>query len=98
VGITIGNSSDTLAPAFLLIGSQEAMQPPTGYGGTLHLEPLLAAPALTIPPAGFTYPLAVPAMPGLFCDFCLQLQTVQLDGGATHGIAFSRCLELVFGR
>ena len=94
----MGNSSGQPAAAVLLIGSQEAPHSPTSFGGALHIEPLLAAAPITLPGNGLIYQFFAPNMPGLFCDFCIQLQTVQTDNGATHRLAFSRALELVLGR
>ena len=84
-------------PAWLLVGPSEG-RIPTPLDGLLHVNPLTITPLPPLPPGGLTLPLAVPNIPGLFCDVCWHFQTLQVDPGATSGLAFSPGLLLALGK
>jgi hypothetical protein len=96
--IFIENSSGVSnALAVLAVGAAEAADA-TKFGGLLVVDTLTFVQLPPLPTSGLSVPLWVPNVPDLYCDFCLYLQTVQVDSGATHGLAFSKGLNLVYGR
>ena len=90
--IQIGNSLGTPTLAALVLGSARATAP-TPFGGML-----LVAPAVVLPVAlsvtGELLPLPLHTQ---LCGQMLNLQAVELDLGASHGVAFSAGLELMIG-
>lgn len=94
IDLLVGNSTAATVPALLLVGTARASLP-TPFGGTLLVQIAVQLP-LTVPAAGAVVPLALPDLPSLCGDF-FDLQAVLADPGASHGVAFTRGLELVVG-
>jgi hypothetical protein len=94
ITIQIGNSSNTIAPAVLLIGASP-LSLQSGYGGKLLVDPALAVP-LTLPIGTLNLPTTVICDP-TFCGVSIYLQVLEADLGATKGVSFSPGLELVHG-
>ena len=94
IGLTISNSAGASTPALLLIGlTQDSI--PTHKGGTILVDPLLYVP-LSLPAAGLTLPGTVPDDPTL-CGVNIDLQTLELDAGASNGLSFTPGLDLFLG-
>lgn len=78
-----------------MLGTSEASIP-TGLGGTLLVVPGVLV-ALVLPSAGLTLDAAVPDDPAL-CDQAFDLQVLEQDPGASHGVSFTPGLALLLGR
>lgn len=91
--LSIGNSATGPTVGCLLLGRQRASRA-TIWGGTLLTTDIAAELTFFVGTGGLTtnYPVPVSS-----CGATWFLQTVLLDRGATHGVAFSPGLELVFG-
>jgi len=94
VQLGLANSSGGDATAALFL-SLEAAQIDTKFGGVIVTEPTVAV-WFTLPASGAQLPWSVSNDP-LVTGVSLLLQTVQQDGGATFGYAFSRGLRLTLG-
>jgi Tol biopolymer transport system component len=94
ITVDVGNSLGAATPGVLLIGLQRASIP-TSAGGTLLVDLLLTLP-VSIPATGLSIPATVPHDPAL-CGVTIDLQAIELDGGAAHHLAFTAGLELVPG-
>ncbi len=68
---------------------------PSGFGGTLLVNPLVAM-TVSIPPIGLDMP-TITACNTKLCGFAVYLQAVLADPGAAKGVAFTRGLKLVLG-
>jgi hypothetical protein len=92
--LLLGNSAGADTVALLAIGTASASIP-TNRGGTILVLPLLWQ-LVSVPSGGATLPsgaLDDPALGGAEAF----LQQLQLDAGASRGIAFSEGLDLVVG-
>lgn len=88
-------SSDTLpSTAIVAFGLAPAVTP-TPFGGTLFVAPT-SIHLVPLPPGSSQVPLVVPFDVSL-CASAWYLQFAQLDPGASHGLAFSPGLEVLFG-
>jgi len=96
VTIDIGSSYGGWTVGFVFVGaSQASITLP--YGATLLVGDLiLPIVPITIAPALDSIPLDVPAHPWVG-GAIVELQVVELDPGASHGLSFTPGLELVFG-
>ncbi|MBK9387741.1 MAG: hypothetical protein IPN34_23240 [Planctomycetes bacterium] len=94
VDLLVSNAAGAPVPGLLLIGVERAVIP-SGFGGTLQTLPWITS-AFALPASGAAVPFYVPLDP-LLCGAVLYLQAVHLDGGATHGLAFTPGLELAGG-
>jgi len=95
ITITITNSLGADTPGVVLVGLAQANLP-TGKDGTLLVVPLLYIPLL-VPSAGAALNVTIPdhdSLSGLEVD----LQTLELDAGASKGVSFTRGLKLVLGQ
>jgi hypothetical protein len=94
VDVDVGNSSNYYVVAFLVVGlTRDDL--PTGLGGDLLLDPMLWV-VLPLWPSGATFTADVPTdwwADGLPVD----LQTLELDPWAAHGVSFTPGLELTLG-
>ena len=95
IDLLVDNSSGAWNVGFLFIGASEA-QVPTNRGGTLLVAPFLMLP-LALPPAGWSEPADIPGDVTL-CGAEFDLQMIQFDPGASHGMSFTPGLKLVIGR
>lgn len=95
IGIQVGSSSTTPTTGALLMGFAPLSQQ-TPFGGTLLVQAIADVTLPGLPPGGTTVPLAVPSDP-MLCGQSVFFQSLVLDGGASHAIAFSAGLELVLG-
>jgi len=95
VTLDLSNSSGGYSPGLLFLGSQRTSIHSV-WGGDL-----LALPTQTLiiamPPSGVSFTGAIPADEN-FCGVTLDLQAIELDPGALHGVSFTAGLELVLGR
>jgi hypothetical protein len=94
VDLLVSNVAGTPVPGLLLIGVERVVIP-SGFGGDLQTLPWVTSP-FSLPVAGAAVPFYVPLDP-LLCGAVLYLQAVHLDGGASHGLAFTPGLELSGG-
>jgi len=94
--IDVGSSYGGWTVGFVFVGlSQASLSLP--YGATLLVGDLvLPLVPITIAPALDSIPLDVPAHPWV-AGAIVELQVVELDPGASHGLAFTPGLELEFG-
>jgi hypothetical protein len=91
--LTMGNSSGTSALACLMVVTRSA-DVQTRFGGKLLVEDLILESAFILPPSGRTLTWCVPST---HCGISLFAQMVQVDAAASHGVAFSRGLQLMIG-
>jgi Tol biopolymer transport system component len=94
ISLTVGNSLGATTDALVVIGTRRT-QVPSVWGGELLVEPFLVMPVV-LDAGGFTTTGDVPNDPSLF-GFVLDLQALELDGGASRGVSFTDGLELVLG-
>lgn len=92
--LLVGNSSGRTVAALLFIGASAGVQP-TPQGGTLLVDGAVSV-TLTLRAEGGQMPLAIPDDAAL-CGLSLFVQSLQPDGGAPGGYAFSPGLQLVLG-
>jgi len=94
IDLLAGNSSGGTSAAALLAGfAPDNLATP--FGGTLLVQ-VVASFTISVPPSGARVPLAIPAANAL-CGLPVYFQAVQVDGGASQGLAFSPGLELILG-
>ncbi|MBK8100101.1 MAG: hypothetical protein IPK26_23615 [Planctomycetes bacterium] len=94
VPVTVGNPAGVATLGAVFFGVQRANLP-TPFGGTALLV-VSANVSLAVPVGGAQLALTIPSST-VFCGVVVQLQAVVVDTGASHGLAFSRGLELVLG-
>jgi Tol biopolymer transport system component len=92
--VDVGNSLGAATSALLLVGLQRASIP-TGAGGTILVDLLLATP-LALPAGGLSLPASFAHDPAL-CGITVDLQAIELDAGAAKNLSFTAGLELVPG-
>jgi len=92
--VDASNSAGAATSGLLVVGTQRVSLP-TRAGGTLLASPDFLIPE-AIPAAGASIAFTVP-FDVEWCGLVLDLQMLELDPGATHGIAFTAGLELVVG-
>ena len=92
--VLLGNSSPSTATGLLLVGNAPD-NAPTVWGGSLLVTPDTLLPQ-TIPSAGLTLPLPLPAT-SILCGVKSFGQLAVIDPMASLGVSFSRGLELEFG-
>lgn len=93
--IDVGNSLNYWTVGFVLAGyTRESLD--SGKGGTLLVQPLVLQP-FVVPTEGASLAFAVPFDASLY-GMHADLQVLELDPGASHGISFSDGLELVLGQ
>lgn len=91
--LTLGNSASRSTAACLLIGTRQA-DLPTNFGGRMLVDALVLELGFALPASGTTLRYFVPSAA---CGATWFAQTVQIDAAASHDVAFSRGLRLVFG-
>ena len=94
IKLSISNSSGVDAPSVLILGFEKTSLP-TSRGGSLLVQPFFTIPQL-LPAAGFDFDLLLPNDLA-FCGLSVFIQDLQLDAGASHGMSFTRGLELNVG-
>jgi hypothetical protein len=94
ITVTISNSLGANTPGLVLIGLAEASVG-TNKGGTLLVVPLLFVPLL-VHAAGEPLSGTLPNDPAL-CGVAVDLQTLELDAGASNGVSFTPGLKLLLG-
>ena len=92
--LDLANSSGVATVALLFVGFQQASIP-SGWGGTLVVSPTLALMA-DLPAGGTTISGEIPNDDGLR-GVVVDLQAIEGDAGALHGVSFTQGLELVLG-
>ena len=95
IDLTLFNSSGTATTAALLAGFAPASLA-TPFGGTLLVQ-VVANATIPLPAGGARVPQPIPNVSSL-CGRSVFFQALQLDPGASHGVAFSAGLELRLGR
>jgi hypothetical protein len=93
--VSIGNSSGTTTQGLLLAGFAAAAVP-TALGGTVLVNGATFG-TYSIPAVGLPVNLAVPDNPALM-GLRVFMQALELDSGASQGVAFSQGLELTIGQ
>jgi Tol biopolymer transport system component len=93
--VDVGNSAGVSTIALLAVGYARVNLPTTA-DGTLLVDAALWA-VLPLPSLGLSLAGSLPDDEALD-GFVLDLQVLEADAGASHGISFSRGLELVLGR
>ncbi|MFO0985155.1 MAG: integrin alpha [Planctomycetota bacterium] len=94
VNVVVGNSSRADSVGLILIGAIEA-DTPTALDGTIWLRPLVTT-VVPLRARGDRLTLSVPCDPAARGAVALA-QCLQLDAGASKGVAFSRGLKAVLG-
>jgi len=94
VTLALEDSSGVGTTALLLLGFARA-NVPTHADGTLLVVPALFVP-MAVPAAGLDLTGAIPDDPQL-AFLRVDLQAIELDAGASHGLSFTAGLELVLG-
>jgi hypothetical protein len=95
INVLLSSSTGSATAGLLLAGIAPASLA-TGFGGTLLVVPPANVP-VAVPAGGLSFPLAVPNLRAL-CGSAVFMQAVEADRGASHGVSFSRGLELVVGQ
>jgi Tol biopolymer transport system component len=95
IDLSFDNSAGFWNVGFLLLGMQQA-ELPTAKDGTLLVAIADIIP-LALNPAGTIVQGAIPFDAAL-CGFELDLQGIELDPGASKGVAFTPGLQLMIGR
>lgn len=93
--LVIGNSLGSPTSGSLLVGLEEASVE-TALGGTLLVVPQFILP-LSIPQGSLSLGVTLPCEAYLSGQ-TIYLQALQLDSGASQGVAFSKGLRLVLGQ
>ena len=93
--IDVGNSLGANTPALLLAGFGQASIP-TSAGGTLLVDFVLMTPIVVLS-GGDALSATIPSDFSL-CGVQVDLQVLEIDAGAAHGISFTQGLDLVLGR
>lgn len=93
--VDIDNSLGTWTIGFLLAGPSRASIP-TRSGGTILVDFSTIAP-LVVPPAGSTISADIPIDVIWLIGTTFDVQVVEIDAGAAHGLSFTPGLELLFG-
>lgn len=94
IDLQIGNAQRVAAPTCVFIGRNRANLP-TPFGGSI-LVAMLGEAAISVPAGGLNIPISVPCDP-LACGEVFTIQAIELDPGASAGIAFSQGLEITLG-
>ncbi|MFO0985378.1 MAG: VCBS repeat-containing protein [Planctomycetota bacterium] len=94
IALQLENSLHTSTRAVLFVGALKA-DLPTSWDGHLLLAPVAVFP-FALPASGLSLPVAVPCDNSL-CGTSILMQVLELDGGASRGVSFTRGLELVVG-
>lgn len=89
----LGNSSPAAAAACLIVGSRQT-DLPTNFGGRMLVDAIALEVGFNLPASGTTFGYFVPSAA---CGIRVFAQMVQLDAGASHGVAFTPGLSIVFG-
>jgi cold shock CspA family protein len=92
--LDLGNSSGVATAGLLFIGFTRTSLH-SSWGGDLLVVPALTL-ALGVPQAGLAFTGSLPHDYRL-CGLAVDLQAIELDGGAAHGVSFTPGLELVLG-
>jgi Tol biopolymer transport system component len=94
ISIDVANSFGAPTSGLLVLGYQRA-QIPSVWGGELLVDPFLVT-WIDLDASGFTMTGDVPNDPSL-TGLVIDLQAMELDGGASHDVSFTDGLELVLG-
>jgi Tol biopolymer transport system component len=92
--LDVGNSAGAWSVVFLVVGTARTSLPVAG-GTLLVLPGTIAAEGL--PLAGLSLGFTVPYDRTLF-GVVVDVQALEIDPGASHGLSFTPGLELVFGQ
>ena len=92
--LQVGNGSGNATPAVLLLGAERA-RIATPLGGELLVEAAMQIP-LTLDASDTSFTMNAPR--DLAGGQTFQMQVLTVDAGATHGIAFSKGLEVRLAR
>jgi hypothetical protein len=94
VALQVDNSLGATTPAIVVVGLSRATIP-TVYGSDLLVLPTSVIP-LTLPGAGLDASFAT-LCGDQYCGLVIDLQVLEADPGAIHGVSFTPGLELVHG-
>ena len=92
--LDLGNSLGSFTNGLVFYGVERATIP-SGWGGVLLVDPRVTQ-LVGIDAAGMTIAGIIPDDPSLL-GVTLDLQAIELDAGAAHGMSFTPGLELAFG-
>jgi hypothetical protein len=90
----VTNSRGVTTTGLVIVGFTQ-INVPTSAGGTLLVAPFEVLP-IPIPATGASLSGAIPNDPGLL-GVVVDLQVLELDPGAAHGLSFTAGLELLIG-
>jgi Tol biopolymer transport system component len=94
ITLDLANSSGSASMGIVVLGFLRA-DIHSVWGGDLLVAPMTVV-GLPIPAVGATVAGAIPNDPSLAAT-ALDLQALEVDAGATHGVAFTAGLTLLFG-
>jgi hypothetical protein len=94
IGLDLANSSGASTLAALFVGLVATDQP-TNYDGHVLVFPTNIL-LLSLPSGGLAFPGPLPC-DSVFCGLSIFLQALEVDPGASEGIAFTPGLRLVLG-
>jgi hypothetical protein len=95
ITVDVGNSAGVATGALLFLAFAKG-NTTTSAGGTLLVTPPWLAVPLALPAAGLALAGTLPS-DILLCGLELDLQVLEADPGASHGISFTPGLELLLG-
>jgi Tol biopolymer transport system component len=95
ITLDLANSYANPTAGLLFVGFQQA-DVHSNWGGDLLVAPALAL-VFTFSYGFDSFSGAIPDDPGL-CGVAIDLQAIEADPGAAHGVSFTAGLELVIGR
>lgn len=97
ISLTLTNTRGTPTTGFVF-QSRSSVQTLTSFGGTFHLgQPYFLRDLISpLPVGGATIPVVIPNDSSL-CGGEYHVQAVEIDPGASHGVAFSNSLRGVVG-
>ncbi|MFO0985425.1 MAG: hypothetical protein U1E76_27450, partial [Planctomycetota bacterium] len=92
--LTLGNCRGAPAVATLFVGWRDSSVP-TPWGGTMLVLPALSV-TIDVPVGGEALPATIPCDPALLGVHAFT-QAMEIDPGASNGVAFTPGMELVLG-
>jgi Tol biopolymer transport system component len=93
--VDVANSLGSYTFGLFFVGLEQACIH-SGWGGDLLLVPI-STTILGLPPTGTVVVGDVP-LSDAFCGLAVELQAIESDAGAAHGVSFTQGLELRLGR
>jgi hypothetical protein len=94
ITLDLSNSAASATAGLVVVGFNHESKR-SSWGGRLLVEPWRVLP-VALPAGGATLVGTIPNDPTL-CAIALDLQAVELDAGASHGVSFTAGLNLLLG-